>query len=285
MAIRNQHLPGHGFRFYSGDVSILLHMLSVTKKNMRFTKQQLNNFFRITNHALAQFGTYPAEEASYSQILTADRFPPPCRFDFYKYVTPATLQFVLNDSFQFGSVQFYRDIENPNSKDAMEGASSLSISTRDRMVCASLSSGYNFGIFCGTQNTATKELMKGQFGQHLIKIIDLRAFAEDACKALGASRYYINHVQYNDLKLFRAKTLKRFHFSEPSGNFDLEAIDDAMFKYLYQSTFHSSLYIKPTRFSQEAELRLVFEIDKDIPNVLRAIDAGLSKHIEVVESC
>ena len=103
---------------------------------------------------------------------------------------------------------------------------------------------------------------------------------------MGAKRFFFNHVIYNDLKLFYVETLKSFTPSKanaPNDNFDPQCINDSIFDLLYDSSFLSSLFMKPKRFSIEQELRLVFEMPKDVPDVLRINDRGLVRHIEVVQ--
>jgi hypothetical protein len=89
---------------------------------------------------------------------------------------------------------------------------------------------------------------------------------------------------YGDLKIFRINTLKSIRLSrdEPPGNFDPNLIDDRVFDLLYDKSFLPSLFMKPTRFSIEEELRLVFEMPQDVPDVLRIAEKSLLKHIEII---
>jgi hypothetical protein len=177
-------------------------------------------------------------------------------------------------------------MELQNSKDGMEGLSNLVVSTPKRLFCTSLVSGYNFGIFCGTSRLDKRREMSDRFGPRIIKIPNLRDFAEQVRQMLGAQRVYANHVRYNDLKMFRVKTVRSFNVGNqnaPNGNFDPQMINDSLFDFLYERSFLSSLFMKPTRFSIEQELRLVFEMPKDVPDVLRISNQGLLKHVEVIQ--
>jgi hypothetical protein len=51
--------------------------------------------------------------------------------------------------------------------------------------------------------------MSRKFGETLIRIKSIRAFADHVAAVLSARSYYFNAVQYNDLKLFRLRTLKK----------------------------------------------------------------------------
>ena len=276
-----------GYRYSNGSFSILTHALAVFKKGAIVTNLDLNNFFRSTNTYLAGVGAHHPETQEFSTLLTqADFKTIDDDISFYKFVPQDTFDYLRNGSFQFGSIQYYRNIEKQNSKDGMEGLTNLTIATPKRLIGTSLVSGYNFAILCGTSRLDNRNQMRDRFGPNIIKISNLNDFCEKARIALGARRAYVNHVTYNDLKLFKVKTLKTFEKLKndaPNDNFDPNDIDDSIFNFLYKNTFLSSLFIKPTRFSIEQELRIVFEMSKDIPNVLRISNEPLAKLIEAIE--
>jgi hypothetical protein len=168
----------------------------------------------------------------------------------------------------------------------MEGLSNIVFQSPKHVWAMSLASGYNFGVFCGTSSLTMRGEMSKQFGPHIIRIKNLRAFAEEVQVLLGARRFYFNHVSYNDLKMFRTKTLQTLRLSrdDPPGNFDANLVTDAVFELLHKNSFLPSLFMKPTRFSKENELRLVFEMPVDIsaPHVLRMVNPNLVKHIEFI---
>jgi hypothetical protein len=59
-------------------------------------------------------------------------------------------------------------------------------------------------------------------------------------------------------------------------------ITDSEFEFLYENSLLPSLYVKPTRFSVEQELRLDFEMPNDVPLTTRITNKGLVRHIETV---
>ena len=81
----------------------------------------------------------------------------------------------------------------------------------------------------------------------------------------------------------RSKSLDLVKTDTPNDNFDPQVFDDAMFDFLYGSTFIPSLFMKPTRFSAEQELRLTFEMSKDVPDILKITDKNLLKYIEIIQ--
>ncbi len=161
---------------------------------------------------------------------------------------------------------------------------SLLITTPEVQIFAALVSGYNFELFCGTSHLENKELMSTKFGRNIIRIKSARRFADSVTQIIGAKRYHFNRVAYDDLKLFKTKTLNRFNFARNklSTDFDPAAIDDKLFKFLCAKSFFASLFMKPLRFVDESELRIAFELSKDVRGCVRITDEGLLQHIEVI---
>jgi hypothetical protein len=287
VATRSVFEPDAGYRFFKDDVSVLLHASARFKHDAIVTNLDMLNLFKRLNRFLEAVGAYERESQLASRLISAEEFPNFDEVEFYKFVPANLLEFYRAGSFQFGSINFYRNIENQNSKDAMEGLSNIVVQSPKHVWAMSLAGGYNFGIFCGTSSLEKRDEMSKRFGPHIIKIGNLRAFAEEVKALLGAKRVYFNHVRYNDLKMFRTKTLKKIKLSqdEPPGNFDPDLVTDAIFDLLYKNSFLPSLFMKPSRFSTENELRLVFEMPTDVPppHVLRLVDPNLLRHIEFIQ--
>jgi len=286
MTIKHAHEDGVGHRFSKDDVSLILHFYMKFKREAGVANLDLYQLFKATNQLLADLGTYDNEGQTLNEPLRRHSFANLKDVSFYKFIPASVVDYYQSGSLQLGSIQYYRDIENQNSKDRMEGLSNILFHGKDRYAM-SLASGYNFGIFCGTSTRDHSAKMSKQFGAKLIKIVDLPAFAEEVRAILKAKRYYFNHVKYSDLKLFRVRTMKKLDFAvdDPSRDFDPSKVTDAIFDLLYKESFLPSLFMKPTRFSGENELRLVFEMPHDVPHprVLKFTDPALVKYIEFVD--
>jgi len=287
MAIRNSFEPNAGYRFFRNEVSVLLHAAARFKRDAVVTNIDLFNFFRRLNRFLEDVGAYEFERQGPSKLMAAENFSD-LKSDavFYKFMSDSTLNHLMSGSFHLGSIAYYRNIEKQNSKDAMEGLANIAFQAPGNVFGLSLASGYNFGILCGTSKLDRRAEMSDRFGPRIIKITNLRRFAEELKALFGAKRFYYNQVVYNDIKLFRAKTLKTIRLSsqEPPGNFEPSLINEAIFDLLYETSFHPSLFMKPTRFAIEEELRLVFEMPTDVPppHFLLKTNVDLVKHIEIV---
>jgi hypothetical protein len=284
VTVRHVFEPDRGYRFTKGQVSLLLHAAARFRQTAAVTDVDLFNSFKCINKFLINVGAYEDERLVTSAPMSADHFSDLNNAVFYKFLPERSLQYYVDGSFQFGSIQDHRTIEQQNSKDSMEGLCNIAVKTPKHLFGMSLASGYNFGIFCGTSTLNRRDEMTKRFGPRIIKIVHLKEFAEEAKQLLTPQRFYFNLVVYNDLKMFRTNTLKSIRLSrdEPPGNFDPNLIDDRVFDLLYDKSFLPSLFMKPTRFSMEEELRLVFEMPQDVPDVLRITDASLLKHIEII---
>jgi hypothetical protein len=275
MTVRCEFERDAGFRFSKGNISLLLHAVARFRQTAVVTNYDHFNFFKATNKFLQSVGAYDREQTLPGALLQPNHFPDLEDAQFYKFVREQDLAYYNEGSFQFGSIQYYRAIEHQSSKDAMEGLANVAIKTPSHLFGMSLASGYNFGIFCGTADLRQQDEMSAKFGPRIIRIANLRAFAEETKALLGARRFYFNRVVYDDLKIFRVETLKSIDLDQP-------LISDAVFDLLYDNSFLPSLFMKPTRFAVEEELRLVFEMADDVPKVLPLIDKNLSKRIELI---
>jgi hypothetical protein len=180
MAIRHEFEANSGFRFFKEGVSILLQAATRFRQGTIVTSQDLFHDFQRINKALQDLGAYDGERQGVSNPMTANHFHPHQGREFYKFLPERSLDHYNDGSFQFGSIQYYRNIEHQNSKDSMEGLSNLAIKTPRHLFGMSLVSGYNFGIFCGTSTLNRREEMSARFGPMIIRIANLKLFAESA---------------------------------------------------------------------------------------------------------
>jgi len=139
-------------------------------------------------------------------------------------------------------------------------------------------SGFNYWIFCGTDNLENMEIKQKRFGTNIIKIKNVKSFAEEMKTILGAKGYHLSKIKYSHYKVFRA--------SHGAG-LDCNSIppSDEFIAYIHKHAMLPSLYIKPKiDFEVESELRLVFEMPydvkghKDIP----VPEGFFQTHIEVL---
>lgn len=286
MPIRYQFQSDEGFRFYRDELSLLLHAAVRFKQSAIVTNIDLFHLFEQLNKFLQFVGAYDREKIEARNLISAEHFVDLQEPTFYKFLPDSSAKYVKDDSFQFGSIRYYRDIEQQQSKDSLEGLANIAFKTPKHLVCMSLASGYNFAIFCGTATLDRRNEMGKKFGPNIIRIRKLKDFAEAVRVQIGAKRFYFNQVIYDDLKLFRHPTLKSIPLNRPGApndNFDPSLIDERIFDLLYDASFLPSLFMKPTRFSGEQELRLVFELDRDVRDPIRITKKGLLKYVDFIE--
>ena len=167
MAIRHEFEANSGYRFFKDGVSILLQVASRFRQGTIVTNKDLFHDFQRINKALQDMGAYDGERQGVSNPMTANHFPPHKGREFYKFLPERSLDYYKEGSFQFGSIQYYRSVEQQNSKDSMEGLSNLAIKTPRHLFRMSLASGYNFALFCGTSTLSRREQMSARFGLDL----------------------------------------------------------------------------------------------------------------------
>jgi hypothetical protein len=170
MPIRYEFQPDQGFRFYRSDVSLLLHAAARFKQSAIVTNIDLLHLFQRLNKFLQSVGAYDRENVDARDLINAEYFVDLQEPTFYKFLPDSSAEHVKNDSFQFGSIQYYRDIEQQQSKDSLEGLANIAFKTPKHLVCMSLASGYNFGIFCGTSTLNRRDEMTNNLGQTLCEL-------------------------------------------------------------------------------------------------------------------
>ncbi len=94
--------------------------------------------------------------------------------------------------------------------------------------------------------------------------------------SINAKRYYFNYVQYSNQKVYNVDAaIKDLAKVNPD-------LTDEFFDCLYKYSSLPSLYVKPMRFKIEDELRLVFEMPKDVKKFLRITNKGLLDYIKII---
>ncbi len=178
---------------------------------------------------------------------------------FYKYVSNEVFEnYISKGLFQLGTIEQYRTIENIKQRDEFEGHSFLNFSINNHVVSSICSSCFNYLIFCGTK-TDNSMTHKEQFGEKKLYIQDVKVFAELICKKIRAKRYFIQNIQYNTLKLY----VNKRKIKNPK--IDVQNIlTPEYFNLLTEHSLFPSLFVKPEAFKNENEVRIVFEMPKDI---------------------
>jgi hypothetical protein len=275
MTVTHRWERDKGYRICKDGVSILQQALAGLKKDAVLTSEDWYNYFRRIKQYLESIGANPVVERNVRRILTIDDFPDKT-IPFYKFGA----DYILKDSFRFGTIADYRTIEKEAIRDEREGWCSLIIAAKKRSFGATLISGYNYYIFSGSWSLENRDEKAHRFGSKVVEIANVKEFAQDVKSILGAKRFVLKKVIYDDLNIFKTSTLRSF---DDVNVFHPQNIDDASFEFLQKRGVVPSLYVKPTtRFPIEQEFRLVFEMRNDVQPTIIA-DRGLMRHVEVVD--
>lgn len=204
-----------------------------------------------------------------SKKLTNDYSP------FYKYVSNEIFDNYLSKGiFQLGTIEQYRTIENKKQRDEFEGYSFLNLNINNHIISSVCSSGFNYLVFCATRK-GDSDTLKEQFGEKQLFFPDVKGFAESICKKIQAKRYFIQNIEYNTLKLYINKNKIR------NSKIDVKQIlTPEYFDIIKEHIVYPSLFVKPESFKPENEVRIVFEMSKDIKVPLRFEHNELLKFIK-----
>jgi hypothetical protein len=259
-----------GYRFSRDKRSVLVHAISYGR---RLTDEETAAYNRHVNAYLDAVMRRTNEVYKYAQALTRTDLPDVESEPLYKYVSDATWEYIRKGSFQFGTAQYYRSTPNINIQDQREGASSLHLASGNNQLNVTLTSGFNCAIFCGTAQIEgpDHELMLSRFGRKRLKIEPVTGFMACVCRLTGAFRAHVFDVVYNDLKDYAAEHsgIERFYKITGGGDLNkrsLRQINEAFFATFEEYGFMPSLFAKPTRYSQERERRMIFEMRDDLRN-------------------
>jgi hypothetical protein len=278
-----------GYSFIRDKKSVLVQAISYGR---RFTEEQVAAYDRHINAYLDNVAGRSAEAPKYAQALRRDDFPDVSADPLYKYVSDATWKYIRQGSFQFGSAQFYRTTPNINIQDQREGASNIHLMSGDNQLNVALISGFNCAIFCGTAliEGPDHDLMLSRFGSKRLKIEPVSEFLARVCKLTGAFRAHVFDVVYNDLKHYAAELpgIELFSSIAQGGNLtssSLRQINKAFFATFDEYGFMPSLFAKPTRYAQERERRMIFEMRADLrrPTII-VNDTSLLEFVTLVDS-
>ena len=111
--------------------------------------------------------------------------------------------------------------------------------------------------------------MLSRFGGKRLKIEPVSQFLARVCKLTGAFRAYVFDVVYNDLKHYAAERPGIEWFSsiakeKKHTSSSLRQMNKAFFATFDEYGFMPSLFAKPTRYAQERERRIIFEMRADL---------------------
>ncbi len=292
-----------GFRLYQDRRSILLGGLSMTKQGIFPSDTNREHFSLILQkffHDISGLRDSPPPawnrtDGPLPQSLATVDFGKPGQEVIFKYVSASTWKYMQRGSFQLGSAQYYRTIENPKARDWLEGLSFISLRDHEREITAALTSGFNVALFCATRevDSETHSRMMDSFGGpggFCLRIGPVSEFSALVAKRIKAVGVRFHDVIYSDAKSFVQASATATRIKDIVGsdsvlsNSILSAINRKCFSELYNIGLLPSLFVKPASFSHEKERRLAFERIGDLQTAtLRVEDKNLLDFITIVE--
>jgi len=268
-----------GFEYEHNNKSLLLQLISMTKENSLLTDNELKKMIKITSNYLDKISrNLESPSKLFGEILKPDSDFDVAGTSFYKFTSKEVYQNnILKGQFRLGSLKYYREIENESSKDPKEGFSNIIITTGNRQIFTSLISGFDQYVLCGTHTLEESDYMNNRFGRVVLKIRNIRSFAEKIKTAIGAKKWRLMKVTYSDFKGYSVEQVIN----------DLKGVGPdlsvELFDHLLSFSTVPSIFCKPSRFTNEHEVRLSFEMNKKVKKKLDINNLGLLDEIEVIK--
>ena len=125
-----QFMKNVGFKYVLNNRSLIIQMITMTKKNIKLTNAQIEVFIKATSKYLdaIQNTDNLIELFGSMDFVNPDQSIYPKSF--YKFIHKETYDnFISKGKFQLGTLQYYREIERQESRDYKEGFSNLIINS------------------------------------------------------------------------------------------------------------------------------------------------------------
>ncbi|OJW66540.1 MAG: hypothetical protein BGO57_09565 [Sphingomonadales bacterium 63-6] len=270
-----------GYKFKGPGGSLLFQstavLNSINDKNFRSLAKWTGYY--LDNIAAAQNpnATEVLPVAAQGPIFRQTSFKPYTNRFAFKFVSEDTYdQYLSNGNFRVSSLECFRQWEHQGDPagDRMEGYSHCGYCFGEgQELCIATISGFNCHILSLTRDLKNQNTMRGTFGDVVLRV-ELKPFAESLADALGAKAYEIRSVKYSDLKLFRGE------LTPPEINGFPPDLTAEFASAVRDKGRLPSIFIKPKRFKDEREIRLVFQMDDDVaeftslnlPHLLRYVE-------------
>ena len=275
MKIKRTFLRNSGFEYTYNKRKLVAQGMMISKEGVHFSEKDLKNLINhITRYLDSRSNIDVAPKDPLGEIHSNTLFDNNV-LTFHKYISEKTYdKYIAKGKFQLGSLRLYREIEKNESRDEKEGFSNLLVNAGSRDIFVPVISGFNYYVLCGSYVEEYSENMSNKFGEIMITIKNVKSFAESIMKSIGAVRWYIRRVDYSDFKAYRIKQIIK---NIPKSGFDM---NEELFECLLNASTLPSIFVKPMRFSDENELRLVFEMPKDAKKQLSLHNQGLLQYID-----
>ena len=258
---------------------MIIQLITMTKEYKLLTNSEIESFIKATSKLLGSTQNRNNLIELFGRLDFVNPSQTSYHKPFYKFIHKDTYEnFIRKGKFQLGSLKYYREIERQESRDEKEGFSNLIIKTSNRHILTSVISGFDKYILCGTYDIGNLNYMSSKYGGYIMKINNIKSFAEKIKSAIGALSWSVNEINYTDYKAYAVEST----ISDLSGV--SPDISDEFFKILYEISENPSVFAKPLRFKPEKELRLTFNMAKDVKKTLNFDNLGLLSEIELIRT-
>lgn len=251
--MKRQWFQNKGFEYNLNNRRLIIRAIATTKENAQFDDTQIENFLKAISQYSHTMSGKEGKVSLFGEVNYDEDLPLPSK-SLFKFIPKEIFKnFIKKGKFQLGSLQYYREIENEKIKDKKEGYSNIIINTDNRQLLASVISGFNYYIFCGTDKLDELEYKSANFGGYIMKINNIKSFATKVMKAIGAKSWSTRKVFYSDFKAYKVNADVEMDGANPN-------LSEELFNKLIEISELPSVFGKPKSFEPEQEVRVAFDM-------------------------
>lgn len=271
-----EFLPRVGFRYIGDGRSIVLAATSISKPGVFLADEDLFKFGRRIQDYFDGTGGFGEHAYEPHRVFADGDFRTFDEKYVYKFMSEDTYEkYLRKGSILLSSLRRFREFEEQGDPagDRFEGRSFCAYAVGGRELLAATLSGFDTFIFSSTRDLREAEEMSRKFGSVILRI-NLIPFARELSRQIGQVHAEIRLVRYSDLKLHRSSLPIRSVAGFPPN------LTAALARALRHRGRLPALFGKPRRFASEREVRISFQMPKDVADRRSVTADRLLKYVK-----
>lgn len=280
-------IPDVGFRLSQAGRSMILQTIAFTKPGVALTFKHLFREGAADGEYLDAVSGRPRARVGVVQFATSQNS---LTDDVaYKFTDDVGIEHWERGSILLRPVSEYVTIENPGSRDIMEGVGHLYLQGSSRGASVVSLSGFNSVVICTSSDARRSEraYRHNAFGKRLLRINGVAEFAAKIARKLEAIQHSVRDVVYSDVKIVKAESPHVDSWVELNGTGDLKEeflhnLAECYLDYLIEATSAASVFSKPNRHRLERERRFHFLMPQDVNEPIVVEGREFFDHVEII---
>lgn len=273
MVFRESFVKNGGLQLFYNERSILAQVMSIGEKLSEEEKASYSKI--ILNYLESVKEVSEGTDTVLPELVRMSDFAKIKNGKFYKFVSRENAERMRNGLFNFGSLEAYRETEDKGRRDVQEGYSAIFFEGTKKSFNFAGVTGFNSYILCGSKeipdDPSILSKMHDEGRDSIVEITNIRAFTSAIAESIGAVRYHVGDVIYQDGKYItlKSQTFDKVANTLRTADLSDEAVhefNENYWKLLQRNLLFPSIFVKPKKHSYENERRIVFELSSDVKN-------------------